>query len=65
MKELQVCTACKGECGSYDPCGDDYAMVWLSCQECEGKGLIVALRPDEPRPGGSRCEARKTSEIGG
>lgn len=35
-----VCPVCKGERGSYDPCGDNYAMVWLACQECDGSGEV-------------------------
>lgn len=36
-----ACSLCKGEGGSYDPCGEDYSMVWSACCECGGSGEIA------------------------
>lgn len=33
-----VCPICSGEGGSYEPCGEDYGMVWYICMECDGSG---------------------------
>jgi pyruvate/2-oxoglutarate/acetoin dehydrogenase E1 component len=54
-----ICQACNGERGSYEPCGEDYGMVWLACNECNGTGevtthfdelcLAMRLLADDPR----------------
>lgn len=50
----EQCPICKGEGGSYEPCGEDYSMMWLRCQECDGEGIILVQRH------GERHEAEKT-----
>jgi len=35
-----VCPVCHGERGMYEPCGEDYSMMWLECRECDGSGEV-------------------------
>ena len=41
MTEKKECPVCYGDCGAYEPCGEDYTMVWLECAECEGSGEVA------------------------
>lgn len=37
----QVCPFCSGDGGSYEYCGNDYAAMWLVCEECNGTGFVL------------------------
>lgn len=41
------CTICHGDGYYYEPCGEDYSMVPLTCNECDGRGTVAKTKDED------------------